>query len=346
MDMTLSENIYSFIEFDDYAITPKYLQLCNSIIKAVEDGKITKEYLLPSINNFSYELEIGRNTVEKAYKHLKKRGFIKSVPGKGYFISDLQVEKSIRVCLIFNKLSVHKKIIYDAFTKALGVNAMVDFYIYNNDFSLFKRLLSRRKDNYSHFVIIPHFLEGGEHANEIINTIPKEKLILMSHLVEGVDGSYGAVIEEFEKELYHALTDALPRLEKYKSIHIIFPENTYHPEAILDGFIRFCRDNHFNHHIIRNIDVAPIQRSTVYISLMEDDLVVLVKKVLESGYTVGSEIGIISYNETPIKQIILNGITTISADFKFMGEAAAKYVKEGIREHLAVPFYLTLRNSL
>lgn len=344
--MTISENIYSLIELDDYAITPKYLQLCNSIVKAVEDGKISKEYLLPSINNLSYELEIGRNTVEKAYKSLKKRGIIKSVPGKGYFISDLQLEKSIRVCLIFNKLSVHKKIIYDAFTKALGAHATVDFYIYNNDFSLFKRLLSLRKDNYSHFVIIPHFLEGGAHANDLVNTIPKEKLILMSQLLEGIEGVYGAVFEDFEKEIYNALTGALQRLNKYQAIHIIFPENTYHPEAILAGFTRFCQDHHFRHHIIRNIDNARIQPGTVYISLMEDDLVVLVKKVLESGYKVGAQIGIISYNETPIKQIILNGITTISADFKFMGETAARFIKEGIKEHVAVPFYLTLRDSL
>ena len=91
---------------------------------------------------------------------------------------------------------------------------------------------------------------------------------------------------------------------------------------------------------------ADIEPNTVYISLMEDDLVELIKKVIDSDYKVGHEIGIISYNETPIKQIILNGITTISADFKFMGEIAAQFIKEGKREHVAVPFYLTLRDSL
>lgn len=346
MVMATSENIYSFIEFDDLAITPKYLQLCNSIVKAVEDGKVSNEYLLPSINNLSYELEIGRNTVEKAYKQLKLRGIIKSVPGKGYFINGNHRKKSIRVCLIFNKLSVHKKIIYDAFTKALGPNAMVDFYIYNNDFSLFKSLLSLRRENYSHFVLIPHFLEGGANAHEIINTIPKDKLILMSHLVSGVDGNYSAVYEDFEKEIYHALTSALEGLRKYETINIIFPKNTYHPVAILEGFTRFCDDHQFKSNIIRSVDTASIQPSSIYISLMEDDLVILVKKILASGFQVGEQVGIISYNETPIKEIILNGITTISADFHFMGETAAKFILEGIRKQVAVPFYLTLRKSL
>jgi len=344
--MITTENIYTFIQFDDYSLTPKYLQLCNSIIKAVQEGNISQDYLLPSINNLSYELEIGRNTVEKAYKYLKRYGFIKSVPGKGYFISCKESQISPSVCLIFNKLSVHKKIIYDTFTKALGVNAIVDLYIYNNDFSLFKHILNLKRDNYSHFVIIPHFVDGGNYADEIINTIPKEKLILMSQLVSGVSGEYGAVFEDFEKEIYNALSAALARLRKYKKIQIIFPENTYHPEAILDGFSKFCMDHQFEHQVIRNIDNACIQAETVYISLMEDDLVVLVKKILETGFKVGAEIGIISYNETPIKQIILNGITTISADFKFMGEMAAKFIKDGLKQQLAVPFYLTLRNSL
>ncbi|MGF7230548.1 substrate-binding domain-containing protein [Arachidicoccus sp.] len=79
---------------------------------------------------------------------------------------------------------------------------------------------------------------------------------------------------------------------------------------------------------------------------MEDDLVILIKKILESKLEVGKEVGIISYNETPIKQIILNGITTISADFKYMGQRAAEMIIEKQLEHSSVPFYLTLRASL
>jgi DNA-binding LacI/PurR family transcriptional regulator len=61
---------------------------------------------------------------------------------------------------------------------------------------------------------------------------------------------------------------------------------------------------------------------------------------------VGEEIGIISYNETPIKKIILNGITTISTDFAEMGRMAAQLILKGSKEHVAVPFCLTLRSSL
>ena len=341
-----SENIYSLISFDDYSVTPKYLQLANSILKAIEEGMIDKDYILPSINNLSYELDISRNTAEKAYKHLKMMDIIHSVPGKGYFIYKTDITTPLKIFLIFNKLSVHKKLIYDSFSRALGGNTIIDFYIYDNDFSLFKKLILERKSDYSYYVIIPHFLEGGENAYKVINTLPKEKLILMSQMLNGVDGSFGAIYEDFEKDIYTALSSAVEKLKKYHTIKIIFPEYTYHPRAILKGFYHFCQDYAFQYEVIKKPQSISIQPGTVYISLMEDDLVTLIKKILEEKFLVGKEVGIISYNETPIKQIILNGITTISADFKMMGETAAQMILDRTGKHEAVAFNLTLRDSL
>ena len=72
----------------------------------------------------------------------------------------------------------------------------------------------------------------------------------------------------------------------------------------------------------------------------------LIECVIQLKLIVGKQVGIISYNETPIKKIILNGITTISTDFTEMGRIAARLVLQGSKEQLAVPFYLTMRNSL
>jgi len=61
---------------------------------------------------------------------------------------------------------------------------------------------------------------------------------------------------------------------------------------------------------------------------------------------VGKHVGVISYNETPLKKIILNGITTISTDFQMMGEKTAALIMEQSTEHVRIPFYLTMRSSL
>lgn len=341
-----SENIYRLISIDEYAVTPKYVQLTNSIVKAVEEKKIEKGYLLPSINDLSFELDISRDTAEKAYKHLKKLGVIGSVPGKGYFISNTDVKQPIKIFLLFNKLSTHKKIIYDAFVESIGEDAVIDFYIYNNDFSLFRKLLMNKRDDYTNYVIIPHFLEGGENAHEIINTIPKEKLLLLDQMIPGVNGNFAAVYENFEKDIYDALEQAVQQLSKYQTIKIIFPDYTYHPKQILEGFYRFCNQYAFNYDVVSDINNAIINEGEVYISLMENDLVTLIEKVIETKLEVGKQVGVISYNETPLKKIILNGITTISTDFYAMGEKAAELIRNKSTTHIATPFNLILRESL
>ncbi|HZG23044.1 MAG TPA: GntR family transcriptional regulator [Chitinophagaceae bacterium] len=334
------------IHFDAYSATPKYQQLANSIISAIEKRKLQLDDLLPSINELSSDFEVSRDTVEKGYKYLKKLGLIGSVPGKGYFVKTVDVERKLKIFLLFNKLSVHKKLVYDAFVHKLGNAAAIDFYIYNNNFSFFKELIQNCSEDYDYYVIIPHFLEETENACKVINTIPKEKLILLDKLVPGVTGKFAAVYANFEKDIFSALEEALPQLAKYNEIKIIFPRFSYHPDQILTGFKRFCQDYAFQGKVVHQIEKETIQKGEVYINLMEDDLVVLIEKILALNYKIGEEVGVISYNETALKKIILNGITTISTDFHMMGERAAELILNNSLEHIEVNFYLTLRNSL
>ena len=79
---------------------------------------------------------------------------------------------------------------------------------------------------------------------------------------------------------------------------------------------------------------------------MEADLVNLIEKILDQNLELGKDVGVISYNETSIKKIIMKGITTISTDFKMMGEKAAELILNKSTEHIEAKFYLTVRNSL
>ena len=338
--------IFQYLIIDYYSATPKYLQLANCIIKAISESAIKEDDILPSINELSFEFEISRDTAEKGYKYLKKIGVLGSVPGKGYFVKNTSLHQKLKIFLLFNKLSPHKKIIYDAFVSALGEAAAIDFYIYNNDFLFFKQLLSQKKDDYTHYVIVPHFMDGGENAHEIINTIPKKKLILMDKLVKGVVGEYAAVYEDFEADIYNALVQANDQLSKYHTIKIIFPEYTYHPQEILEGFYKYCQQYAFTGKVVHSIEDEPIKEGEAYINLMENDLVILIEKILSAKLKVGKDVGVISYNETSLKKIILKGITTISTDFEMMGQKAAELILSQSTEHIAIPFYLTMRASL
>jgi len=341
-----SENIYRIIKIDEQSITAKYMQLTNAILQGIEQGRLEKDYLLPSINEMSYELDISRDTVEKAYRHLKTLGVIGSVPGKGYFISNTDFKQRTKIFLLFNKLSAHKKIIYDSFVNVLGETAAIDFYIYNNDFNLFKKLLQNRSSDYTHYVIVPHFVDGGEHANDLIDEIAGGQLILLDKLLTNIKRPYGAVYENFEQDIYMALKEALPLMSKYQTLKMIFPSYSYFPVEIIEGFQNFCREFAFNYKVIDKVVDEEVKPGEVYINLMEDDLVTLLGKIKNTHLKVGKDVGIISYNETPWKEFILEGITTISTDFKKMGEMAANMILNKQLDHLAVPFTLTVRKSL
>ena len=338
--------ILDLISVDEYSSTPKYLQIVNSVIREIENGRIHLGDSMPSINELSIELDIARDTVERGYRQLKSIGVIDAVPRRGYYIKNVRFHQPLKIFLLFNKLSAHKKTIYDSFVATLGDRAVIDFYIYNNDFLLFKKLIANRRHDYTHYVIIPHFMEGEQHANDIINTLPTDKLLLLDKLVPGINGEYAAAYENFEDDIYQALCEAAGQLSKYDTLKLIFPAHTYYPAEILRGFKNYCHDYAFTYEVVENINDQTIKEGEVYINVMEDDLVLLLEKIISSGLTIGQQVGVISYNDTPVKKLILNGITTISTDFHQMGVTAADLILTNSKKWCEIPFRLILRASL
>ena len=326
--------------------TPIYQQIVNSVVHGIEVSDLQAGDKLPSINVVSAQLDIARGTVEKAYRELRDRNIIDSVQGKGYFIrrSDLRTKR--RVFLLFNKLSAHKKIIYDAFVETLGPEVIVDFFIYNNSFPIFRDLLMNAGELHTHYVIIAHFYGGEEKAVELINQLPKHKLVILDKLVPKLEGHYAAIYQPFEQDIFRALQEAAPQLKKYERLKIVFPNETYHPKEILNGFQRFVIQNGIRGYVVSDIATHDIQPKDAYITLMEDDLVTLIKRVKDAGHSVGQDIGIVSYNDSPVKEILLDGITTLSTDFAGMGRRAAEMILNKDISHIENPFALRLRNSL
>ncbi len=338
--------IYKYIEINDCSLTPKYLQLSNAIIKAIKEGKLLPGESLPSLNEISFEYEIARATVEKGYNYLKKNGAIDSIQGKGYFIKNLQEHEKIKILILFDQLSPEKRCIYDALVACLPETALVELLIYNNDYGFFKKLLTTRIRQYTHFLILPNFKEGGENAHEVINQIPLEKLILIGRLIPEVKGAFATFYQDFGKNIYQSLEQAIPLLSKYHSIKIICLDYELFPTEIIDGFINFCNQFAFNYYLIKNLSDLVINKGDVFITYDENDLIVLIEQILSTNFKVGKEIGVISYNESALKKVILNGITTISTDFQFVGESVAQAIMNGTQGIEEMPFKLTIRESL
>ncbi|WP_422395434.1 GntR family transcriptional regulator [Robertkochia solimangrovi] len=342
------------IQINENSRVPKYKQIVDSIIGDISNGTLQIGQKIPSINELSETCYLSRDTVEKAYKHLKEKKVIVSVKGKGYYTAKTDLISKLNIFFLVNKPSSYKMMIYNSFVNALGVNAHVNMFIYHCDESLFIRTLEKNLGAYDNYVIMPHFrTEEQGHASytdavlKVISKIPKDKLIVLDNAKPFVDGNYSSIYQDFQEDIYNALKEGLDRLQKYDKIILVYPDKSAHPypKRILHGFRQFCVEFEFDFEVLDEIyDDMEFQSRDIYITIEEMDLVNLVRQVRKKNLVLGQDVGIISYNDTPLKELL--GITVISTDFKAMGELAAYMLLKNKKERIRNNFRYIERNSL
>ena len=72
--------------------TPIFMQIKDSIKESIFNDTLKEGESLPSVRTFASDLKISFLTVKRAYDELEKEGFIKTIPGKGSFISPKNLE--------------------------------------------------------------------------------------------------------------------------------------------------------------------------------------------------------------------------------------------------------------
>jgi DNA-binding LacI/PurR family transcriptional regulator len=112
------------------------------------------------------------------------------------------------------------------------------------------------------------------------------------------------------------------------------------------GFVKFCRENKIKHALYENISAAMPAKGDAYLAVSDQDLIGLIKESIDRKWELGKDIGIISYDETPLKEILAGGISVISTDFRKMGITAAEMIKERIFRKITNPSLFIPRNSL
>lgn len=330
--------------------TPKYLQVVNLMLDEIEKGNLKVGDRIPSINETSFDLLLSRDTVEKAYNELRDRGIITSVRGKGFYICSTNMGSKVKVLLLFNKLSSYKKIIYYSIIETLGAQASVDLQIHHYNRNILEDLLAQNLGNYNYYVLAPHFFDKNSHpetAYDLIKRIPKDKLLIMDRAVKGHENEFPGIYQDFAKDIFEALESGITLLRKYTRLILVFPRGDHYPVEIMDGFKRFCFFHDFNNMIVDGIDDEPLYEGDSFIVLAETDLVNIIKKSREQSLKLGKDVGIISYNDTPLKEILAEGITTISTDFNHMGRSIAQQIL-GEEDKIPIknPFRFIVRKSL
>lgn len=66
---------------------PIYQQIKNQIINSIGNNELKANDMLPSIRNLAKDLRISILTVKKAYDELEQEAYIRTVQGKGTFVT-------------------------------------------------------------------------------------------------------------------------------------------------------------------------------------------------------------------------------------------------------------------
>ncbi|MBT8184506.1 MAG: GntR family transcriptional regulator [Eudoraea sp.] len=346
--------MFKQIRIDESSRIPKYRQIVDAIINNISNGNLEIDQKIPSINSFSEEYLLSRDTVEKAYQILKERKVITSIKGKGYYITRTQLISKVNILFLINKLSAYKMQIYNSFINSIGGNSHTDLHIYHCDTTLFLNLLNKNRNAYDYYIIMPHFktddqkhMSSNEAVVKAINRIPKEKLILMDNNKLEIEGDIVQIYQDFENDIYGALEEGLEKIRRYGRLILVYPENSVYPypKRILHGFRKFCVQHDLTFEILAEVfDDMILKKGDLFITIAETDLVNLVNLIRHNEYTIGKEIGVISYNETPLKELL--GITVISTDFKQMGATAADIILNKKKMNVKNPFRFIDRNSI
>ena len=328
---------------------PLYRQLTNYLESSIQNGEIKSGDSIPSMNELAAELNISKETVKKAYTYLRDKGVIHSTQGKGYFISAQEEGRKMRILIIFDKLNNSKQTLYNSFSNTIGDKDEIIIQMHNQSVDLLKYFLDENISSYDYFVITPHFPLDKDTQLQVIKQlrrIPNRKLLLLDYNPMGLNGNYGSVYQDFESDAYHGLLQELRKLKKSGKINIITESSSLYHKQVIKAVKTFCDEFDIKMECLDDVNEDNVRKNETYL-LVTGQLDLGITKLTKFGNSKnlkpGQDYGIISYNDSPIYDVILNGLTSISTDFMLMGQLGAEMILNKSFKKIKCPFGMTRR---
>lgn len=339
------------INIEKYSLTPVYRQLVDTLKAMIENGKLKEGDALPSMNELAKDLDISKETTKKAYTVLRTEGLIASKQGKGFYVTAGNVEKKLKVLAIFDKLSTYKQILFNSMLETLDGRAEITIRLHEQNVELFEYNMKENLDNFDYYVITPHFPLDPKTQKRVcaqLAKIPNRKLIMLDNWMKEIHGNYGAVYQDWEADTAKGLAEGLETLRKYRRLNVITLPSSLYSKEIRSGVENFCKESGINVRFTDKVSASLVHKGEVYLLLTgqyDFELIELIRIAREKNLEVGKDIGLISYNESPICEIILGGLTTVSTDFAQMGRLAGEMILEKTPAKKHCDFKMTRRAS-
>ena len=329
------------ISINNKISVPKYKQIINSIEELIISGNLKKGDQLISINKLRQEQNLSRDTVLMAFNDLKNRGIIKSVVGKGYYVSTETVRTTQKIFLLFDEFNSFKEDLYNSFLEHLGENIQVDIFFHHFNKNVFEKLISDNLGSYNFYVIMP---ANFKNTNQIIKILPENKVYILDQIHNDLK-EYAGIYQHFENVIYTNLIEVENLVFKYKHLILVDSANKQ-PIGLINGFTKFCKEKKLSHAVVISLKDKTPEKGDLYIIPDDKNLLRIIKKSKQNKLKLAKDFGIISYNDTLLKELVEGGITTISTNFNTMGKRLAEMILKKEEKQIENPNQLILRNSI
>ena len=338
------------IQVDPGSKIPLYKQLLAQFEAAIHSGALAPGDQLSSMNDLSARTGISKETVKKAYGILAEKGLIVPKQGKGFYVADNNPDAKLTILVLFDKISVYKQTLFNSLVQTLGDKAELTILTHNQSLELLEYYLDNYLDRYDYYVVTPHFpLDEVSQARaaRLMARIPNRKLIMLDRLLPGYAGNYGAVYQDFENDVYYGLTQGLDRFQPSSRLKVVQLPTSLYGGLIRKGIGRFCAEYGIPVEYMTE-PPAQISRGDTFLILnsqLDSGLAGLARQIKAQNLTIGRDVRIISYNEFELYEIVLGGLTTISADFRQMGRLAGEMILDKKPAKIHCDFHLTRRST-
>ena len=316
----------------------KVQQLTDFIQESIAMSNLKAGDALPSINHLSKEFAVSRDTVFKSFSDLKTRGIIDSVQGKNYFVAS----RTKNIFLLLDEYSPFKEVLYNTLIQTLPISYTIDLWFHQYNEHLFNKIISESLGKYNKYLVMNY---DNESFSDILHKIDEKKLLLLDFGNFEKSG-YSYVCQDFERGLYETLSSIKDELFKYEKLVFVLNRRHKHPQISKLAFINFCLDNNYEFRVLDEIsDKTDIQNRHFYLVVKNEDVVEIIRQARHKKMNLGTDFGLLAYNENPFYEIIENGISSIGIDWEKMGEMAAQYILGDELVQTYLPTNITLRPS-
>lgn len=335
----LFEKIHELQEIPSFS---KNDQLVQGVINAIDEKLLSRGSPLPSVNKMIKEFGFARETIVKAYRELKERGIIEAHNRLGYYVANEDTGQKLKVALMMFAYDTFQEIFFNSFRKTLGDKVQLDVFFHHSNIEVFETILGHIKGRYGMYVIspIPHPKTAA-----LLQQIPMNKFLMFDRF-EPMEGDFNYVTQEFEDTSYRSFCEAAESIKRFGEFIFFYHPASIIPIEILRAFKKFLSDYNIKGEARAGYEPGSIEKGKVYFTLDNAELFSMIKDCKSKGFVIGKDVGLLSHNDEPVKEIVGDGITTYSTDFALMGKKAAHFVltREKIQE--MIPTVLIKRNSL